>query len=164
MFRFTQNFGRHSQASHARTRRRRSFNASLEAVEDRTLMSTLSAISWKSGGVQHSEVFAIGYNNSVSMSKDCGGFVSESGYLTAISAGLDAQGNPEVFGIGGNNAVWVNDNGSRLGQSGRLRHGDQRGGRQHGLRHRRQQRRVHQPRRDRLGRTGRRLLGDQRRP
>ena len=54
----------------------RSFHASLEAVEDRTLMSTLSAISWKSGGVQHSEVFAMGYNNSVSVSKDGGSFVA----------------------------------------------------------------------------------------
>jgi Calpain family cysteine protease/Tectonin domain len=112
MFGFTQRSGRRSQARNLRARRPRSFNASLERVEERTLMSTLSAISWKSGGVQHSEVFAIGYNNSVSMSKDGGKFVSEGGYVTAISAGLDAQGNPEVFAVGGNNAAYVNDNGA----------------------------------------------------
>ena len=112
MFRFAQRFGRHSQASPARARRQRSFKASLETVEDRTLMSTLSAISWSSGGLGHSEVFGIGFNNTVSVSKDDGSFVSEGGYLKAISAGLDAAGNPEVYGIGGDNAVWANDNGS----------------------------------------------------
>ena len=75
-------------------------------------MSTLSAISWSSGGLGHSEVFGIGFNNTVSVSKDDGSFVSEGGYLKAISAGLDAAGNPEVYGIGGDNAVWANDNGS----------------------------------------------------
>ena len=112
MFRFAQRFGRDSQAKHTRARRPRSFKASLEAVEDRTLMSSITSVTWNSGGVNHSDVFALGFNNTVSMSKDGGSFVSESGYLTAISAGLDSAGNPEVYGIGGNNAVWVDDNGA----------------------------------------------------
>ncbi len=88
------------------------FVASLEAVEDRKLMSSLTSVSWSSGGVGHSEVFALGFNNTVSMSKDGGGFVPQGGYLKAISAGLDSAGNPEVYGIGADNAVWVDDNGS----------------------------------------------------
>ena len=75
-------------------------------------MSSITSVTWNSGGVNHSEVFALGYNNTVSMSKDGGSFVSEGGYLTAISAGLDSAGNPEVYGIGGDNAVWVDDNGA----------------------------------------------------
>ena len=75
-------------------------------------MSSITSVTWNSGGVNHTEVFALGYNNTVFMSKDGGSFVSEGGYLTAISAGLDSAGNPEVYGIGGNNAVWVDDNGA----------------------------------------------------
>ena len=90
------------------------FRASLEAVEERTLLLTLSAIGWNSGGVQHSEVYAIGYNSSVFASKDGGSFVAESGDVKAISAGLDANGNPEVFAIGSDNALLVNDNGAGL--------------------------------------------------
>src|SRR5271166_5872577 len=111
MFRFAQRFGRHSQARLTRARRSRSLNASLETVEDRTLMSTLSAISWTSGGLLHTEVFGIGFSNTVYMNKDSSGWVSLGGYAKQISAGLDAAGNPEVFAIGGDNAVYVNDNG-----------------------------------------------------
>ena len=110
MFRFTRTFGRHSQASRARVRRPRSFNASLEAVEDRTLMSTLSAISWNSSGLEHTAVFGINANNAVSMSEDGGSFISLGGYAKQISAGLDTAGNPEVYAIGGDNAVYVSDN------------------------------------------------------
>ena len=98
------------------------------------------------------------------MSKDGGSFVSEGGDVKAISAGLDAHGNPEVFAIGSDNAAWVNDNGAGWVSWGGVRQGDQRVGRQHGLCHRQRQRRVDQPRRDRLDRPGRRLQGDQRRP
>ncbi len=108
MFRFAQRFGRHSQERHARARRPRSFNASLEVVENRTLMSTLSAISWNSGGVEHTEVFAIGVGNAVYMNKDSSSWVSLGGNVKAISAGLTAAGNPEVFGIGTDNAVYFN--------------------------------------------------------
>jgi len=68
----------------------------------------MSAISWNSGGVEHSEVFSIGVDNEVWADKDGAGLVNLSGYLTQISAGLDDNGNPELYGIGGNNAVWVN--------------------------------------------------------
>jgi hypothetical protein len=44
MFRLKQRFGGRSRVRHARPRRPRSFRASLEAIEDRTLLSTLSAI------------------------------------------------------------------------------------------------------------------------
>ncbi len=109
MFRSTQSFGRDSQTNHARARRPRSFNASLEAVEDRTLMSTLSAIFCGPG--QGSVVFGIGSGGSVYMNKDESGFVSLGGNVTQISAGLDAAGKPEVFAIGGGNVPYVNDNG-----------------------------------------------------
>jgi hypothetical protein len=112
MFRLTQKSSRRSQTKSPQSRRSRSFVASLEAIEDRKLMSTLTSVSWNSGGVRHSEVFALGFDNTVSMSKDGGRFVSQSGYLKAISAGLDSAGNPEVYGIGGDNAAWVNDNGA----------------------------------------------------
>jgi hypothetical protein len=75
-------------------------------------MSALGAISWKSGGVQHSGVVGLGFSNIPYMNKDCAGFASLGGYLKQISAGLDAAGNPEIWGIGGDNAVYVNDNGA----------------------------------------------------
>jgi hypothetical protein len=103
-----QRFSSRSRARCAWPRRPRSFRASLEAVEDRTLLSTLSAISWHSGGVEHNAVFAIGANNAVYMDKDSTGFVSLGNYVLQISAGLDWYGNPVIYGIGGNNGVWVN--------------------------------------------------------
>ena len=113
MFRFAPWFGRHSEGGHARARRPRVFNASVEAVEDRTLMSALSAISWKSGGVEHSEVFGLGVGNTVYVNKDSSGWVSLGGHAQQISAGLDAAGNPEVYIIGRHDAVYVNDNAKR---------------------------------------------------
>jgi hypothetical protein len=111
MSRFTPAAGRHSRARLTRARRPRSFGASLEAIEERTLMSTLGALSWKSGGVQHTEVFGLGVGNVPYVNKDGTGFVSLGGYATQISAGTDAAGNPEVYAIGGGNALYVNDNG-----------------------------------------------------
>jgi hypothetical protein len=77
-------------------------------------MSTVTAVSWSSGGQSHSEVFAIGFDNTVFVSKDGGSFVpiSAGGKAIAISAGLDSAGNPELYAIGTNNAVYVSDNGS----------------------------------------------------
>ncbi|GAC1473460.1 MAG: hypothetical protein NVSMB9_22100 [Isosphaeraceae bacterium] len=112
MLRFIQRSGRHSQAATTRARRLRSFKASLEAMEDRKLLSTLTSVNWTDGITAHSEVFALGFDNTVSVSKDGGSFVSQSGYCKAISAGLDAYGYPEVYAIGGDNGVWVNDNGA----------------------------------------------------
>src|SRR4051794_39241846 len=118
MFRLIQRFGRRPQARHARPRRSRSFHASLEAAEDRTLMSTLSAISWRSAGVEHDAVFAIGPDNAVYMDEDSTGFVSLGGYVKAISAGRDAAGNPEVYAIGGDDAAYVNSGGGWVGLGG----------------------------------------------
>ena len=101
-------FGRYTSDKSTRNRRPRLFKASVEVVEDRTLLSTLSAISWSSGGLQHSAVFAIGSNDSVYMNTDATGKVALGGYAKQISAGLDAAGNPEVFAIGSDNALYVN--------------------------------------------------------
>jgi Calpain family cysteine protease/Tectonin domain len=142
MFRSTPNFGRRPSARYDRDRARRprSFRASLEAVENRTLLSTLSAISWGGTSVLHdvasalvagptagavhgaistigigstagstqSAVFAIGTDGAVYMNKDATGFVSLGGDVQQISAGFDSAGNPEVYAIGSDDAVWVN--------------------------------------------------------
>jgi hypothetical protein len=108
MSRFASFFNRASRACVARPRYSRSFRASLEPVEDRLLMTSITAVSWNSGGVEHAEVFTLGVDNTVWADKDSAGLVPLGGYLESISAGLDAAGNPEVYGIGGNNAVWVN--------------------------------------------------------
>jgi hypothetical protein len=108
MFRSTLGFGIRPRAGQARARRRHAFRPTSEAVEGRMLLSTLSAISWQSGGLEHEAVFAIGVDNAVYMNRDLSGFVSLGGYLKQISAGLDASGNPEIYGIGSDNAVYVN--------------------------------------------------------
>ena len=112
MLRFIQGFGRSSSSKAARLRRSRTFSTSLETMEERKLLTSLAAVSFNSGGTMHSEVFTINFDNTVSMSKDNGAFVSLGGYCKAISAGLDSAGNPEVYAIGGDNAVWANDNGA----------------------------------------------------
>ena len=48
-------------------------------------------------------------NNAALVNIDGGGFVDLGGYVKAISAGLDANGNPEVYGIGADNALYVNN-------------------------------------------------------
>ena len=106
MFRLAQWVGLSPRTRRDRTRRRRSFQASIEAVEDRKLMSTLSAISWTSGGVQHSAVFGIGSNDSVFMNEDATGWVSLGGYAKQVSAGLNIYGDPVVYAIGSNNALF----------------------------------------------------------
>jgi hypothetical protein len=108
MFLSSPRLGRHSRTSNDRVRRPRSFQASFDEVEARILLSSISAISWSSGGVEHNEVFVLGVDNEVWADKDSTGLVDLSGYLQQISAGLDANGNPEIYGIGGDNAVWVN--------------------------------------------------------
>jgi hypothetical protein len=73
--------------------------------------STLSAITWYSGALPHSAVFATGAGGSVYMDKDFTGFVDLGGdaaSLTTPSAGLDAAGNPEVYAIRYDNTVEVN--------------------------------------------------------
>src|SRR5262249_50783072 len=108
MFRLLRSFGRYSQDRRIRTRRPRSFQAVIEVVEDRALLSTLSAISWSSGGLQHRAVFGIGGDDGVYINRDDTGWVALGGYAKQISAGLDAAGRPEVFAIGADNALYVN--------------------------------------------------------
>jgi Calpain family cysteine protease/Tectonin domain len=99
MFGFAERSGRRSQAKGSRPRRSRSFQASLEAIEDRTLMSTLSAISWGSTSVLHNAVSAVGANNA-GVVHDA---VSGVGTNNAVGGVQSA-----VFAIGTNNAVYMN--------------------------------------------------------
>jgi hypothetical protein len=52
-------------------------------------------------------VFAIGLGDDVFVDRGSG-FVALGGYAQQVSAGLDAAGNPEVYCIGGDNALYVN--------------------------------------------------------
>jgi hypothetical protein len=104
-------FGRLLGSRHIPRRRPRSIQAGVELLEGRQVLSTLStvsAISWQSGGQNHSAVYVIGSNDSVFVNVDATGYRGLGGYVKEISAGLDASGNPEVFGIGTDNAAWVN--------------------------------------------------------
>jgi hypothetical protein len=67
-----------------------------------------SAISWASGGVTHTALYAIGPNDNVEESVDGGAFTNLGGYAKQVSAGLDAFNKPEVYAIGADNAVWLN--------------------------------------------------------
>jgi hypothetical protein len=66
-----------------------------------------SAISWASGGVTHTALYAIGQNDNVEVSVDGGSFTNLGGYATQISAGLDAYNKPEVYAIGVENSIVV---------------------------------------------------------
>ena len=72
-------------------------------------MSTLGAISWNAGEVEHSEVFAIGFTNIVYVNRDSTDWVSLGFHAKQVSAGLTAGGTPEVFAIGEDNSVYRND-------------------------------------------------------
>jgi hypothetical protein len=88
-------------------RRSRSFRTELEALEGRALLSATSAISWTSGGVTHTALYAIGLDDNVEVSVDGGSFTNLGGYATQISAGLDAYYKPEVYAISIEGAVAV---------------------------------------------------------
>ena len=120
MFFATRKLATRSHHATSRTRNRAKFVATLEAVEDRLLMTGMSAISWNDGVQVHSEVFAIDFDNTVSMSKDGGAFVSEGGYAKSISAGLDIYGRPEVFAIDVNDGLSINDNGAGWSSRGNV--------------------------------------------
>jgi hypothetical protein len=69
----------------------------------------VSAVVWRNhSGFQHESLYAIAPNDTVEVSVDGGSFSNLGGYSKQISAGLDAAGNPEVYAIGGDNAVWLN--------------------------------------------------------
>jgi hypothetical protein len=112
MFGFCSGFGRRPRDKGTRTRRPRSFRAAIEVVEDRTLCtinSTLTAINWwdANGITPHNAVFGIGSDGGVYMNEDdAASWVDLGGYAKQICASIDA-GNPEVYCIGGDNAVYV---------------------------------------------------------
>jgi hypothetical protein len=58
--------------------------------------------------VTHTALYVIDKSDQVEVSVDGGSFTNLGGYSKQISAGLDASGNPEVYAIGGDNAVWLN--------------------------------------------------------
>ena len=82
-------------------------------MEGRLVPATISAVSWQSLGVTHHALYGIGpdsnSNNAALVNIDGSGFVDLGGYVKAIGAGLDANGNPEVYGIGADNALYVNN-------------------------------------------------------
>jgi hypothetical protein len=77
-------------------------------LEGRTLLTATSAVSWVGGGAIHHALYAIGQNDNVEVSVDGGSFNNLGFYAKQVSAGLDAHGQPEVYAIGADNAVWVN--------------------------------------------------------
>jgi len=82
----------------------------MEWLGGRSLLSATSAISWTSGGVTHSALYAIGLYDNVEVSVDGGSFTNLGGYAKQISAGFDNSTNePEVYAIGADNAVSVNE-------------------------------------------------------
>jgi hypothetical protein len=91
------------------TRRCRSVKLDVQGLEGRSLLSTTSAVAWLTGrGVTHTALYVINKSDQVEVSVDGGSFANLGGYLKQISAGLDPFNNPEVYGIGGDNAVWLN--------------------------------------------------------
>lgn len=109
MFRFLHGRIRFSRATPARTRNGRTFPLGVELLEGRLVPSTISAVSWQSAGVTHHALYAIGGDDAVYMNIDGGGYSSLGGYAKQISAGLDINGNPEVYAIGVDDAVYVDD-------------------------------------------------------
>jgi hypothetical protein len=80
----------------------------VDCLEDRTLLTATSAVSWASAGLIHTALYATGQKDNVEVSVDGGRFNNLGFYAKQVSAGLDAHGQPEVFAIGADNAVWVN--------------------------------------------------------
>jgi hypothetical protein len=74
-------------------------------------LSSLSAVSWTSGGVAHQAVSTIGADAAVYLTVDATGNERLGGDAKQISAGLDTSGRPEVFAVGANNSIRV-DRGS----------------------------------------------------
>jgi hypothetical protein len=82
----------------------------MEPLEARALLSAAtSSVSWAAGGTTLSAFLAIDQNDNVEVSVGNAGFTNEGGYAKQISAGLTASGKPEVYAIGPDNAVWVNN-------------------------------------------------------
>jgi hypothetical protein len=98
MFRLAQWVGLSPRTGRDRTRRRRSFQASIEAVEDRKLMSTLSAISWPSGGVRNTiggTVEALTKLAPLSKDSDPSGMIHSTRH--GLTSGGDTLAAPDYF-------------------------------------------------------------------
>jgi hypothetical protein len=125
MFGFLKSFGNRCSVGRRKTRPTRSPRLDVELLEGRLVPSTISAVSWQSLALKlspsgldfvrpttHHAVYGIGLDQSSDraafVSTDGGGFVDLGGYVKAISAGLDAKGHPEVYGIGSDDALYVN--------------------------------------------------------
>jgi hypothetical protein len=69
----------------------------------------VSAVSWRGPlGLPHHSLYAIAPDDTVEVSVDGAPFKNLGGFSKSISAGLDAAGQPEVYAIGGDNAVYLN--------------------------------------------------------
>jgi hypothetical protein len=107
MFRFLH--GCFRRAKPVRMGHARSCRLDVEFLEGRLVPSTISAVSWQSAGVTHHALYAIGGDDAVYLNVDGGGYTSLGGYAKQLSAGLDASGNPEVYAIGLDDAVYLDD-------------------------------------------------------
>jgi hypothetical protein len=69
-----------------------------------------SAVSWLGPfGLRHHALYAIAPDDTVEVSFAGGSFTNLGGFAKQISAGLDGTGSPEVYAIGADNAVYVDD-------------------------------------------------------
>jgi hypothetical protein len=100
-------------------RRRRTFQPSLEQAEGRLLLSASGAITSVQDGQGVVTTCRIAPDHSV-WEYDSSGFHSLGGYARSLSAGLDGHGKAEVFVVGGDQGVYVNDQGSGWLQLGGL--------------------------------------------
>ena len=97
MLRSIPGFGIRPRARLARTRHSHAFRASFEAVDDRTLMSTMSAINWGSNTVV---CFDLVHERCLPQDINSGGMVwAGAGSPTQISVGLDRAGIPAFYYI-----------------------------------------------------------------
>ena len=110
MVRFLHGCYRSFKAKHVRTGNARFPRLGVELLEGRLVPSTISAVTWQTtSGVTHHALFAIGGDNAAYISIDGGGYTLLGGQTKQISAGLDANGQPELYAIGMDDAIYVDD-------------------------------------------------------
>jgi hypothetical protein len=103
-------FNRSAPADRRRKCRPQSLRLRLEQLEDRQLLSTISAVGWMGGdGSNHSTAYAIGGDDALYVSTDGLAFTPLGSYVKQVSAGLDAAGNPQAFIINSDDSVSVVD-------------------------------------------------------
>ncbi|HLJ91884.1 MAG TPA: hypothetical protein VKU02_01695 [Gemmataceae bacterium] len=108
MFRFLRGARSASPTRCVRSNPVRASRLNVELLEGRLVPATISAVTWESAGTAHHALYAIGQDDSAFVSVDGGSFASLDGYVKQLSAGLDSDGNPEVYGIGMDDALYVN--------------------------------------------------------